>query len=414
MKKHLKIRTLKEVQSILSSHWEPETKAESISLLEAGGRILAEDVKSSVDLPPFDRSVYDGYAVRGKDTFGAEEENPVKLRLKGRVLAGQRPEVKVGSEECVEISTGAPMPEGADAVVMVEDTSLDDSGNIMVRRSVSPGENVSPKGSEIDENSNVARRGTRLTPQTYGSLLACGIDRVSVYKRPEVAVISIGEELVNVNSSLDIGQIYDVNGPTLSQAVIECGCQPSYQGILRDETKTMEEGIKKALDNYDAVLTSGGTSAGASDLLPEVIDGLGDPGIVVHGLAQKPGKPFLMAVVGDKPVFGLPGYPVSALMVFYKVVAPYLREMSGEPDPSSRILKAEISRKIVSEPGRAELVPVRVANEGGKEVAVPVREGSGAITSLSRADGFFEIPLEGEIVEAGELVEVELFGGITS
>ncbi|KXA92371.1 hypothetical protein AKJ41_03710 [candidate division MSBL1 archaeon SCGC-AAA259O05] len=402
---------MQEARLEFSKYWEPSRLIEKVSLREASGRILAEDVKSKIDLPPFDRSIYDGYAVKAEDTFGAEEDDPVTLQLKGKILAGQKPDIGIDSNECVEISTGAPMPDSADAVVMVEDTSIDD-GKVKVRSAVSLKENVSEKGSELQKGDNVATAGTELSPQVYGSLLACGIEYVKVYRKPQVGIISIGEELVDVGSELELGEIYDVNGPTLTKAVEDCGCLSFYQGILHDDIEEMEKEIENSLADFDVVITSGGTSAGSSDFLPEVLENLGDPGIIVHGLAQKPGKPTVMAIVKNKPIFGLPGYPVSALMVFYQVVAPYLREMSGKPALERKMVEARLPRKITSEAGRKELVPVSLSEEDGNKIATSLRRGSGAITSLSKSDGYFVVPLNIEIIDSDEIVDVELFGWV--
>ncbi len=411
MHEPLDVKTLEEAKSEFSNYWTPARKVERISLFEAGGRILATDVKSKVDLPPFTRSVYDGFAVRAEDTFGAGEENPVTLQNIGRVLAGQVFKKKVEEAECVEISTGAPLPEGANSVVMVEDITTSGEGKIEVRRAVSPGENVSQSGSELKKGEKVASKGQRLTPQLHGALFACGIEELEVFARPKVGIISSGEELVEVGSEIELGQIYDVNGPAISDAVRNCGGDPEYFGIVKDDFEMIEERIKAALEKCDLVITSGGSSAGASDIVPEVIDSLGEPGVIVHGLAQKPGKPTILALIGEKPVFGLPGYPVSALMEFDQLVASYIRELAGESEPDLMEVKAKLSRKILSARGRRELVPVSLEKNEEELFAVPLREGSGAITSLARADGYTVISIEREIVSENELVIVNLFGG---
>ncbi|KXA91664.1 hypothetical protein AKJ65_08275 [candidate division MSBL1 archaeon SCGC-AAA259E19] len=405
----LEVKTLEEARVEFFKNWKPVLRAEKIPTKKAEGRILGEDVKSDIDLPPFDRSVYDGFAVHARDTFDAREDSPVKLRSVGKVLTGQKPDVEVGSGECVEISTGAPVPEDTDSVVMMEDTSS--SGEVVeVRRAVSPGENIERKGSELRRGDEIAGEGMKIDPRTYGSLLACGVTDVEVVTLPRVGVLSSGEELVDTDSELRMGEIYDVNGPTISQAAEKCGVKSSYLGIISDDYSSIERRITEFLNEFDAIITSGGTSAGPSDLIPQVVDNLGEPGVVVHGLAQKPGKPTFLAVVDDKPIFGLPGYPVSAYMVFDQLVAPYLREMTARSMPDREEIKAKLTRKMPSARGRRELVPVSLREEDGENLAIPLRKGSGAVTSLSKADGYFEVPIRKELVKENEDVPVRLFG----
>lgn len=409
MHEPLNVKKLDQARSIFSEYWKPTPTEETVSIDEAWGRILAEDAESKVDLPPFSRSVYDGFAVQAEDTFGAKENDPNELDLRGVVHAGERPDSTVEEGTCVEISTGAVIPDGADAVVMVEDVSRRGE-KVEVRKAISPGENVSERGSEIAEGDLIAEAGQRISPQVHGALYAAGVREVRVYGKPEVGVISSGEELVEVDEELERGQIYDVNGPAICDAVRASGGNPDYLGIVADDMVEIKDRVKKAISDYDAVITSGGSSAGLRDILPQAIDELGEPGVVVHGLAQKPGKPTILSVIDGKPLFGLPGYPVSALMVFDQAVAPYIREMAGISNPSRTILRASLTRKVLPARGRRELLPVEVFSEGGETFARPLREGSGAITSLARADGYVDIPLDREILDKGETVTVKLFG----
>lgn len=403
--------TLEKARSEFAKKWKPTSDKERVSVLKAGGRVLAEDGISKLDLPSFDRSDYDGFAVRAKDTFGAEEDNPVLLKLVGKVLAGQVTGAEVEQGKCVEITTGAPIPEGADAVVMVEDVTFSENGDAEIRRAVSPGENVSKQGSEIKKGEKIAEAGEKISPQVHGALISAGIETVHVYAKPQVGIISTGNELVKVGTEIRPGEVYDLNGPAISDAVANCGGIPKYLGIVEDNPKEIRRKIRGALKDYDMIITSGGSSAGASDILPETIDELGDPGVIVHGLAQKPGKPTLMAVIQEKPIFGLPGYPVSALMEFDQIVAPYLRAMSGEPKPQRKELNAELEKKVLSAKGRRELVPIVLEKEGDDLLARPLRKGSGAITSLAKSDGYMVIPIEKEIVDERVMVTVKLFGG---
>lgn len=404
------MRTLEDARRTLERYWRSRPNAVEVPLDEAGGRVLAEDVTSKVDVPPFDRSAVDGYAVRAADTFGADEKVPIELSCLGSIRAGDYPRLKVGEGQCIEIATGAPMPMGANAVLMVEHAVS--QGNVVkIYRAVAPGENVSRQGSEVKRGMKVMLAGERLTPPAIGTLAAVGVKRVKVLKPPRVAVISSGAELAKPGSRLKAGQIYDVNGPAICEAVREHGCEPRYLGIVSDEASKVGVTIKRGLATCDVVIISGGSSAGRGDIVPMVVDGLGRPGLLVHGLAMRPGKPTFLAVVNGKPVFGLPGYPVSALMVFDQLVAPYLRQLAGAPHLRREAVRARLSMKILLARGRRELVPVKLTRKSSELLAEPLLEGSGAITALSMADGYVEVPLEREIVEEGEMVEVMLFGG---
>ncbi|MBS3815264.1 MAG: molybdopterin molybdenumtransferase MoeA [Hadesarchaea archaeon] len=410
MKDFLNVLTLEEAQNKLEEYWQPQKQTNKINIKKASGRVLARDAISRVNLPPFDRATVDGYAVQASDTFGAEEDEPIELSKKGEIHAGDLPRVKINEGSCATIATGAVIPEGANAVVKVEETS-EENGIIKIRRAVSPKENISGKGSEIKKGEPIAPAGRRILPQVHGALFAAGIREVKVIKKPSVAVISSGEELVNPNEELGPSQIYDVNGPMICDAVSSCGGQPDYLGIVRDDFSSIKDKIREALNSHDIIITSGGSSAGSKDIVPEAINELGEPGVISHGLAQKPGKPTLIAVVENKPVFGLPGYPVSALMVFNQLVAPYIRELASIPEPREDTLKATLTRKVLSARGRRELLPVKIIEEKGELLAQPLRKGSGAITSLADSTGFTEISINQEILEKGEKIEVNAFGG---
>lgn len=410
MQRFLRVVTLEDACSRLEEHWQPRPQVVKVTLGGVAGRVLAEDVKSEIDIPPFDRAAYDGYAVRASGTFGASEDVPVKLTRRGELRAGDRPKLKVSGLECIEIATGAPLPEGADAVVMVEYTNVD-GDKVEVCRPVPPGENVTRQGSEVKRGSKILEAGRTVTPPVIGTLAAAGVERVKVYASPSVAVISSGAELVKPGSSLKPGQVYDINGLTICDAVRRSGGKPTYLGIVKDDVSKVREVIEEGLSKHDVIIISGGSSMGTGDIVPEAVGGLGDPGVLVHGLALKPGKPTLVAVARNKPIFGLPGYPVSALMVFDQLVAPYLRQLSGLPPQKREILRAMLTTKILSARGRRELIPVHLRRKGKGLLANPIRKGSGAITSLAEADGYISVPVEDEIVDEGAEVEVALFGG---
>jgi len=411
MQRFLRVVMLKEARSKLEGHWQPQPQVADLALNEAAGRVLAEAIRSKIDIPPFDRATYDGYALRAADTFGAEEDKPVGLSRVGEIRAGDDPKVKLSDRECVEIATGAPIPEGADAVVMVEYANASGDG-VEIRRPAAPGENVTKRGSEIKRGAEVLGSGRVLTSSAIGVLAAVSVQRVKVYTSPRVAVISSGAELAKPGSELKPGQVHDINGLTISDAVRQSGGEPTYLGIAGDEVSEIKDLVEEGLSGYDVVVISGGSSAGAGDLVPEAIDGLGEPGVLVHGIAMKPGKPTLVAVVRNKPVFGLPGYPVSALMVFDQLVAPYLRQLAGLQPQQRETVRAKLTAKILSARGRNELVPVRLRREGEEFLAAPIRKGSGAITSLAEADGYISVPVGDEIVDEGAGVEVALFGGV--
>ncbi len=410
MSSFLRVVTIEEARAALEKRWRLRPREVEVLLGEAAGRVLAEDVLSRIDVPPFDRAAFDGYAVRAADTFGAGEESLVELTRVGSVRAGEWPKFKISRGQCVEIDTGAPVPRGANAVVMLE-YSTARAKVVRVFRAVAPGENIAERGSEVKRGTKVLNAGKMITPQVLGTIAAIGRKHVKVYSPPKVAVVSSGIELVGAGSPLKRGKIYDVNGPAICRAVELCGGEASYLGIARDEPRSLATLLKRGLATCDVVVLSGGSSAGAGDVAPSVVDGLGNPGVLVHGLALRPGKPTFVALVRGKPVFGLPGYPVSALMVFDQLVAPYLRHLSGLPPAERARVRARLASKILSARGRRELVPVKLVRRGREVHAEPLLKGSGAITALSFADGYVDVPLEREIVGEGEAVEVILFGG---
>ncbi len=396
--------SIEEAKQRLEESLEIERRIEEVPLRDSYGRIVAEDVYAPIDIPPFDRAAMDGYAVRAEDTFGAEEDKPVRLKVVGRVEAGDRPKVEVKRGEAVEISTGAAMPKGSNAVVMVEYTSAE-SGDVLVFRAVAPGENVIAAGSDIMAGELLVRRDTRLTAREIGMLSAVGIRNVKVYSKPVVAVISTGNELID-GGELEYGKIYDINSAMLCAVIEENGGRAAYLGIARDNEEEIRKKIEEGLKTADIVLTSGGTSAGIGDMIYRILGEVGE--VIVHGVAVKPGKPTVIAIAKNKPVFGLPGYPTSAFMIFEIFVAPLIRRMSGVSRDDSR-LKAKLSSRVFSALGRREFLPVNVV-KGESYTAYPVTGNySAAVSKLGEADGFIEIPESRAFVEEGEEVEVKLF-----
>ena len=381
---------------------------EEVSLTEAYGRVLAENVKSPIDVPPFTRSTVDGYAVRSMDVTGARDDNPVKLKLVGKVEAGEEAKTALGPKECVEVSTGAPLPPNADAVVMVEYTRRI-GDYVEVFRPLASGENIAQTGSDVMLGETIAYKGTVLTPQTIAAIAAAGISKVKVYRRPKVAIISTGNELKEPGEKLEYGKIYDVNTYSLYASVIEdCG-EPEALGILPDNERIIENKISKAIKEYDIVLISGGTSAGLGDIVYRVLNKLGEPGIIVHGLNIKPGKPTVIAVINDKPVFGLPGFPVSCLIVYNLIVKPVIRAFAGLKQVKPKTVEAYMALRVFGAKGRRTHVPVALIKRRNKWVAYPVGGDSGSIVRLSRSDGYIVIPENTMYIDEEEKVTVHLF-----
>ncbi len=382
---------------------------EEVTLENALNRVLAVDVIAKVDVPPFDRATVDGYAIRSLDVAGAREDRPVRLKIIGRVEAGETPQFRVEHGEAVEIATGALLPPGTDAVVMVEFTRR--IGDIVeVFKPVPPGGNVAQTASDVMLGETVAYKGTLLTPQIIGALAAVGIRKVLVYRKPVIAIISTGNELQQPGSPLKYGKIYDVNSFSLYSLVIKDGGLPEILGVIPDSYTKLKKVISKALRKYDLIITSGSTSAGAGDLLYRVLDEIGSPGIIVHGLNIKPGKPTIIAIVNGKLIFGLPGYPVSCLMNYNLIVKPVIRKLAGLRVEENSTVKAILPLRIFGEKGRRTYVPVALIRRGdGKWSAYPVGGDSGSIVRLTRSDGYIVIPENISFIEENSEVTVHLF-----
>ena len=379
---------------------------EEVDIAQAYGRMLARDITAPIDVPPFDRSTVDGYAVVAEATYGASELTPVEFKLVGRVEAGDWPAGEVKPGEAFEVATGAPLPRGANAVVMVEFTQT--RGDLVkIFRAVAPGENVMSAGSDISAGEVVLRHCTKLTAREIGVLAALGLRKVPVMKRPIVGIISTGNELAAPGERLGPGMLYDVNSYSLAAAVQEAGGLPVIYGIVRDEESSYKSALLKALSESDVVLISGGTSAGVADLTYRVLGELGD--FLFHGVMVRPGKPTLAAVINGKIVVGLPGYPSSALMIFHTVVRPFLLKLQCvEPSPPA-VYKAKLAYGVEGAKGRRALYPVvLIARKDGYK-AYPLYAESGAISVLARADGYIVIPENVEFMTEGEEVDVYLF-----
>jgi putative molybdopterin biosynthesis protein len=390
---------------------------ESVELASALGRVLANDVAAPVDVPPFDRSNVDGFALRAADTIGANDSAPRRLHLNNEVIVcGHAPALDVARGTATTIATGGVVPRGADAVVMIEHTELIEGAEPMidVRRAVAPGQFVSYAGSDIARGEMALRCGTRLSSREIGTLAACGIARVDVVRRPKVAVLSTGDELVAPGEPLKPAGVYDSNGAIIAAAVVEAGGEAVSLGAFPDDERALEAAVRRALAACDMVLLSGGTSKGAGDLSHRVVSRLGAPGIVVHGVALKPGKPLCLAVIDGKPLAVLPGFPTSAIFTFHAFVAPLIRARAGLPPEAARTVEAEVPMRIASELGRQEFVLVALVDGDGGPVAFPTAKGSGSVTSFSQADGFLEIDALVTAQDAGTRARVTLIGQTTA
>ena len=333
---------------------------------------MAEDIVAPLDVPPFNRSTVDGYAVKAEDTFGADEDRHVTLKLCGRVKVGEPPRVTIEKGTTAETVTGAPLPEGADAVVMFEDT-VQKENTVLVHASVSRGENVMKAGSDIHKDETALREGQILASYEIGVLAALGVTDVRVYKRPKVAVLSTGAEVVELGKPLSIGKIYDINAHALSAAVIECGGEPINLGIVEDESQKMQAVFKKALNIADLVITSGGVSVGPTDIIPKVLNTMGKPGVIVYGIAIKPGKPTTVALIDGNLVFSLPGHPTSALLIFQLLVRPVIASMTRRPAEKPRTVKAVTATRMFAARGRRTFVTVHLTRDkAGRFVAARV------------------------------------------
>jgi molybdopterin molybdotransferase len=377
-------------------------RTERVALFDANARVLARDLAATADVPPFSRAGMDGYAVRASDTTGATSHAPRTLRCVDQVFTGQVPTRAVEAGTCSEIATGAPMPAGADAVVMVEETNRDASGVVQIFAAVTAGQNIGRQGADIKNGQTVLHAGDVLNASRVGAIAALGLAHVDVYARPRVAILSTGNEIVDPGAPLAPGQIYDINKFTLASVFAEHGGVPV---LYRTAVDTIDD-LKRAVDECmreDLLVFSGGSSVGERDLILDVIAAKGE--VLFHGIAVKPGKPTAFGLINGKPVFGMPGYPTSCLSNAYILVVPALRRIARLTPRTIRSVTLPLGQRVVSAPGRHQFYSVRIADG----TAMPAFKASGDITSMSQADGYFEIPAATDIVEKGEMVEVTLF-----
>ena len=394
--------SIEEARAIITSAIQPIDRTEVLPLLQANGRVLAQEIVSAADVPPFSRAAMDGYAVRSEDTIGASRTTPRTLRRIETIYTGQLPKNRIETGECAEIATGAPMPDGADAVVMVEETDIDDRGSVSIFAQAAARQNIGRQGADIQKGQRVLQPGTLLNASRLGSIAALGLTEVAVYEKPRVAILSTGNEIVDPGQPLAPGQIYDINRVTVSGVVADNGGIPIPYRTAADTIDDLSRAVEECLEQ-DVMVFSGGSSVGERDLILDVVAAKGE--MLFHGIAVKPGKPTAFGRIKGRLFFGMPGYPTSCLSNSYILLAPALRQLARLPQQIVRTLSLPLSTRVVSAPGRHQFYSVRV--EHG--VAVPAFKASGDITSMSQADGYFEIPAEVETVEAGVLVQVTLF-----
>lgn len=405
------VLTAAEARARLAQHTLPLGRSEQLPVLDALDRVTAEDLRAPVNLPAFARSTMDGFAVRAADTYGASESLPACLSICGEVAMGHAASVAVAVAEAARIHTGGMLPPGADAVVMVEHTQQIDEHMLEVLRPVAVGENVIPVGEDVRLGELLFPQGHWLRPQDLGGLAGVGITTVPVVARPRVAILASGDEIVPASQDVAPGQIRDINSYTIAALTRRAGGEPLAWGIAPDNAAILRQMAQAALAEADVLIISAGSSVSTRDMTAQVIDELGSPGVLVHGVSIHPGKPTILAAAGGKPVFGLPGNPVSTMVAFELFVTPTLLRLLGCTRTQAwRTVQARLAHNVASHPGREDFVPVRVATrDDGLLWAEPVFGKSNQIYTMARADGMLPVPLDLAGLYAGDVVTVRLF-----
>ena len=406
MKAFFKVMDLEAVFQFIKS-FEP-VGLETVPLDQSHNRILAVDVVSDMDLPDFNRSTLDGYAVRASSTFGASEGSPAFLTVKDTVVMGEVPDFSINSGEAASISTGGMLPDGADGVVMVEHTEGIDESTIEVYKSIAPGQHVIELGEDIKNGNRILMAGIRLRPQETGLLAALGYGNIDVYRKPKIGIISTGDEIIPVNETPKLGQIRDVNSYTLAGFIMESGGIPVSYGIVGDDYDSLFETCSRAIEQTDMVFISGGSSVGSRDFTIDVLENLPEPELLVHGISISPGKPTILARSQSKAIWGLPGHVVSAMVVFKAVVKPFIEHIAGLKNTSTgkKMFPAKLLRNISSAQGRVDFIRVRTIEKDGGLWAEPVLGKSGLIHTMVKADGLIEIDINTEGLDKGTIVNV--------
>lgn len=384
-----------------------ELPAEKVPFTSASGRVLSKDIESEVDVPPFDRAAMDGFAVRAEDTFGAKDNRPVQLELAGTIEIGSEGDFKLEEGEAIKIATGAPVPDGANAVVMLEKTMLEDS-TLEIYSPVTPGKNVSSRGEDIKEGATVLKSGRKIRPWDIGILASIGVLEVDVKKKPNVAIASTGGELRKPGQELELGEITESNTYSLGAAVEANGGKYVRKDIVADQVEDIKESLED-VSEFDLFLFTGGTSVGEKDLVPDVISELGE--LIFHGVNIRPGGPFAFGIVNGTPVFSLPGFPAAAVIDFEIFMRPAIRSILGMAEQNFRPrIRGKLTRKISSSLGRVDVCRVKVSRVDGDYIVEPIRvTGSSILRTMSEADGFVTVPVEDEGFTQDEIVDVDLF-----
>lgn len=400
MKPFRQLISFEEAKKIITENTQEMERSEEVDIVDAVDRVLAADIYAPFNVPGFKRAAMDGYAVRAEDTFNASLTNPKKLRVVGKIFAGEGGRKKIGEGECIQIATGAVLPDGSDAVVMVEDTERR-GDYVAIYKPVYPGANVSKEDADIKEGQKVLKRGEVLNPSKIGVLAALGIERVKVYEKPKVEIFPTGKEVVEPGKKLEEGKIYDINSYTLASLLKKAGAEVKINRVVDDEREAIEEAIERAR-KADYAIFSGGSSVGERDILAGVIEKKGK--LLFHGIAVKPGKPTICGIIGKTLILGMPGYPTSCLTNAYVLLLPSIRKMARLPLELKRE-EVILAKSISSTIGRHQIYTVKVKD--GK--VYPAFKESGAITSMSMADGYIEIPANVEFLEEGSKVTVTYF-----
>ena len=375
---------------------------ETVELCAAVGRVLYEDVAATEYVPGFDRSTVDGYAVKAADTFGCSDAIPAILQVAGKVLMGEEADMTLAEGQCCAVPTGGAVPQGADSVVMIEYTEDYGDGTVGIGKAAAPGQNMIFKGDDVFPGKTILKKGRRLSSQDIGALAAIGKAQVTVAKKPRIAVISTGDELVYPAETPTAGQVRDVNGALLSAMLTSFGAEPVEFGIIKDNEDELRNAVSAAVQSCDGVLLSGGSSVGEKDAAAKVIGSLGD--MLLHGIAMKPGKPTILGCKGNKPILGVPGYPVSGIIVIEELLRPLVDICMGRGKAAYQTAEAVLTRPVVSGLKYQEFVRVRLGRVGDKLTASPLNRGSGVVSSFMKADGILEVPQGREGYEAGEKV----------
>lgn len=403
------VQPVADALQLVFNHWRPALQTETISTYSALSRMVACDIVSPEAIPSFRKSTMDGYAVRAKDTHGASQSLPIYFKVVGHVAMGQAPEVAIGSGEAVHIHTGGMLPSSADAVVMVEHTQAINEHEIEVLKAVANGENVIQIGEDVKQGEALLPANHMIRPQDIGGLLAVGITEIDVVRRPRIGILSCGDELIPPEETPQPGQIRDINAHTLSALVETLGGIPVQLGIAPD---TLEEYRRYAHDGFqqcDILIMTAGSSVSARDFTHDVIQSLGEPGVLQHGLATKPGKPTILAVCSDKPVIGLPGNPVSALLVARQLLPALIAQFMHQPIKQPKIMQARLSANIASVTGREDWIPAKLISDSESIIARPIFGKSNLIFMLVQADGLIRVPINSGGLKADTMVDVIVF-----